>query len=269
MNKGFTLIEVIVVMAIVSILAGIMIPFVYRVWESSDIENTREKLLDLKRAMVGDPRLIQNGMRTHYGYIGDCGQMPLDLKYLVETDQNCPNWKGPYLPPGFNPDDYKKDAWGEEFIYDQVNAKITSKGPDKIQDTVDDINIEINQNEIAEAKPVSTIKGNLNISLYNSTPDPVTPLYYSKVTEFLYNQGTGCIPINAGTINSGETKTIVQAFNFSLSNALTKGKVIVFRGNIFNDSSCNNAIGSTEIYIFVTSVSEELFVNIPISYRIQ
>lgn len=269
MNKGFTLIEVIVVMAIVSILTGIMIPFVYRVWESSDIENTSERLLDLKRAMVGDPRLMQSGMRTHYGYVGDCGQLPIDLKYLVEMDQDCPNWKGPYLPPGFNQDDYKKDAWGKEFIYDHDQAKITSKGLDRIQGTADDISIDITSNEISEAKPVSTIWGNLFISLYNSTAAPVTPVYYSKVTELLYNQGTGCTPLDAGTINAGETKTIVKAFGFPLGNALTKGKVIAVRGNIFNDSSCSIAIASTDINVFVASISEELFTNIPISYRIQ
>jgi len=74
-DQGFTLIEVIVVMAIVAILAGIMVPFVYRVWEGDEIELTRERMGEIKKALVGDPRLIQNGIRTNYGLsvtMGNC-----------------------------------------------------------------------------------------------------------------------------------------------------------------------------------------------------
>lgn len=269
MRRGFTLIEVIVVMAIVSILAGIMIPFVYRVWESSDIEITKERMTALKKAIVGDPSMTLNGTRTQFGYVGDCGILPLNLLYLIEIDQNCSNWDGPYLSPGFNSSEYNKDAWGEEIIYDYTLAKLTSKGPDRVQGTGDDIQLQIAPNEINEAKPVRILKGNMNFSIYNRTSNPVTPLFYSKAIELLYNQGTNCMALNTGTINPGETKHIVQAFSFSLNNFLTKGKIITARGSLFTDSSCSTVVTSTDINLFVSSVSEELFINIPISYSIQ
>lgn len=276
MNRGFTLIEVIVVIAIVSILAGIMIPFIYRIWESTDIETTKERMSDLKKAMVGDPRLIQNGMRIHYGYVGDCGTLPGKLENLIAADWNeCPNWKGPYLPAGFNSEDYNKDAWGEEIIYD-LSGKLISKGADRIQNTEDDISINIYDNEISEAKPVNIVIGNVNFSIYNSTSNPVTDLKYSlKVAELLYNQSSKCLPLDIGSINSKETKSVVDAFRIPpdkdkvLRNVIGKGQVITVRSDLFNDDSCNNNIHSTEMYIFVSSMSEELFINIPFSYTIK
>lgn len=270
MNKGFTLIEVVVVIAIVSILAGIMIPFIYRVWENAEIETTKERMSDLKKAMVGDPRLIQNGVRIHYGYVGDCGALPSTLEKLIIADLNeCPNWKGPYLPAGFDSSDYNRDAWDEVLIYDPVQTTLMSKGADRISGTADDITLGISQNEITEAMPISSIKGNINFSFYNSTPNPVTPLYYSKVTELLYSQTSNCMPLNIGNINSGETKSVIQSFNISINNKLTKGKIIGIRSSLSNDPSCGNVIGSTDINVFVSSLSEELFINIPFSYTIQ
>ncbi|MEW6715870.1 MAG: prepilin-type N-terminal cleavage/methylation domain-containing protein, partial [Nitrospirota bacterium] len=50
-EEGFTLIEVIVVTGIISLLVGIMVPIVFRVWESQQIETTETKLTYMKEAM--------------------------------------------------------------------------------------------------------------------------------------------------------------------------------------------------------------------------
>lgn len=284
MNRGFTLIEVIVVIAIVSILAGVMIPFIYRVWESADVETTKERMSDLKKAMVGDPRLIQNGVRIHYGYVGDCGGLPSALEILVDEGKGkaeCPGWNGPYLPAGFNSGDYNKDAWGEEIIYDPLAGRLISKGANKTLETCndndkdsDDICLNIYNNEINEAKPVNKITGNINFSLFNSTSYPVTSLYYKitvtyKDKDEIKNQETNCVTLNIDSINSGETKSFVQAFIFSLANVLRKGQIITVRSDLFNDSFCNNNIASTGMNVFVSSMSEELFINLPFSCTIK
>ncbi len=269
MNRGFTLTEVIVVIAVLGILAGTLIPFIYRVWENTDIETTRERLMDLKKAMVGDPRLIQNGVRIHFGYVGDCGKLPSSLDKLVTEDlSECPDWKGPYLPSGFNSREYDKDAWGETIIYDSASATLSSKGIDRTQATADDITINISEKEILEARPISSVKGNVTFSFYNLTSSTVTPQYYSRVTERKYNQGTGCMYVNIGSISPGETKSVIQAYSFGLVNIIKKGQIISARAELYNEPSCNNMIDSTEINIFVTSMSEELFINIPFSHKI-
>lgn len=123
-EKAFTLIEVMVVMAIISILAGMMAPAVWKFWESEEIATTRQRMKELKMAMVGDKSLIQNGVRTHYGFVGDFGTLPFTnssscaFKFLNSSaDMALPqydaaNWSGRYLSSSADPSDYAVDAWG-------------------------------------------------------------------------------------------------------------------------------------------------------------
>jgi prepilin-type N-terminal cleavage/methylation domain-containing protein len=130
MKRGFTLIEVLVTMAIVSILAGIMVPAAWKMWESQEIQTTRDRLNTLKLAMIGDKNLVQNGIRTSYGFVGDNGELPFanssssaSLSFLVNRPLNdYPHWNGPYMS-GFEPTEYRKDAWGNAIDY---RACITS-----------------------------------------------------------------------------------------------------------------------------------------------
>lgn len=122
-EKAFTLIEVMVVMAIISILAGMLTPIIGRLWESEEIATTRERMKELKMAMIGDRNLIQNGVRTHYGFVGDFGELPFvnnsscALNFLDNSTGMTPpryditNWSGRYLS-STDPSNYAVDAWG-------------------------------------------------------------------------------------------------------------------------------------------------------------
>lgn len=124
-KNAFTLIEVMVVMAIISILAGMMVPAVWRFWESEEISTTRQRMKDLKIAMVGDRSLVQNGVRTHYGFVGDFGTLPFSnstscaFNYLNSSSGmtlpafNPDNWSGRYLPSSSDSNSYAVDAWGK------------------------------------------------------------------------------------------------------------------------------------------------------------
>lgn len=124
-RNAFTLIEVMVVMAIISILAGMMTPMVWTWWESQQIETTRQRLKELKLAMIGDRTLVQNGVRTHYGFVGDFGELPFDnnsscaFNFLNSKDAlagstryNSDNWGSRYLPSSADVSNYSVDAWG-------------------------------------------------------------------------------------------------------------------------------------------------------------
>lgn len=173
--KAFTLIEVMVVMAIISVLAGIMVPAVWKFWESEEIATTRERMREIKKGLVGDKSLVQNGVRTHYGFVGDNGELPFNnfsasggLSFLVSKPVGgYPNWSGPYLT-GFGTD-WNKDAWGKDFKYAltqdaygrYVNAELRSAGPDGAFGTPDDIvdpDVQISDKEVT---PTNRIKGNI------------------------------------------------------------------------------------------------------------
>jgi prepilin-type N-terminal cleavage/methylation domain-containing protein len=159
MKRGFTLIEVLVTMTIVAILAGMMVPAVWKVWENQEIQTTKDRMNALKLAMVGDRSLIQNGIRTSYGYVGDHGDIPV-LDQLSSVKH--------YMPADFDRTSYMKDAWGNDFTYTLdpaagIAARLSSGG---INGTT--ITLEISEKEV---KPtITSITGRLIV--YSSATWP-------------------------------------------------------------------------------------------------
>lgn len=188
MKRGFTLIEVLVTMAIVAILAGIMVPAVWKFWESQEIQTTKDRLNALKLAMVGDRSMIQNGIRTSYGFVGDNGELPFantssSLSALINRPASgYPHWNGPYMS-GFDPATYRKDAWGHNFDFRvcltdsrYLSGTLRSGGLNGRLDAAydpcessnsatfcmgDDICVPLDLKEVA---PTDTVKGNVSVT---------------------------------------------------------------------------------------------------------
>ncbi|MBK3332299.1 type II secretion system major pseudopilin GspG [Persephonella atlantica] len=128
--RGFTLLELLVVIVILSLLAAILIPkFTGRV-EEARIKTTKVQLKEIKRAL--EMYRIDNGRypTTEQG-----------LKALVEKPTTEPlpkKWKQ-YL------ESVPKDGWGNEFIYiypsDKHPFELKSKGADGELETDDDISV--------------------------------------------------------------------------------------------------------------------------------
>ena len=185
-TKAFTLIEVMVVIAIISILAGMMLPAVWKFWESEEIATTRQRMRDLKIAMVGDKSLVQNGTRTHYGFVGDFGELPFDnnsscaFKFLNSSADmagsryDAANWSSRYLSSSSDANDYALDAWGNAIrctnrvVVDGrlAGVRMTSVAPggELIEEVVD----------VNDVLPTNRLAGNV-FSSYSGLQISITP----------------------------------------------------------------------------------------------
>ncbi|NOZ75880.1 MAG: prepilin-type N-terminal cleavage/methylation domain-containing protein [FCB group bacterium] len=117
--RGFTLIELVMVMIIIAILSGIGARSLIRVFNNANVNGTIAEMRILAEGIVGNPNIMENNIRTNYGYIGDTGQLPPTLRDLVSNVSGIPGWDGPYIDIGFadDPDYYLTDAWGNSYVY--------------------------------------------------------------------------------------------------------------------------------------------------------
>jgi general secretion pathway protein G len=148
---GFSLIEVIIAIAIISILASMAVPYAARLIEKSREESTRREMEEVADAILGDPRVPTSG------FAGDVGRLPANIAQLnARTAPPLPappqggagggflgvkiGWYGPYVNAGFDPQGHLNDAWGTAYAYGNPGAgQIRSAGPDRVMGNADDL----------------------------------------------------------------------------------------------------------------------------------
>jgi prepilin-type N-terminal cleavage/methylation domain-containing protein len=176
-SKGFTLIEVIVILAVIAILAAMAIPTALRIFQTTAENTTNDEMTNLKKAILGDITKLQNGVRTDFGYLGDVGCLPTSLQDLITkpagmnsysfntTVQIGAGWNGPYITgsaTGQATAEFTKDQWGADYHYTSTactapfTSTFYSNGPNTVDDSNsgDDINY-----SLAAADTTSTISG--------------------------------------------------------------------------------------------------------------
>lgn len=99
-QKGFTLIEIIIVVIILSLIAALVVPRFFK-----KVESSKQKIAKTQIVM------IENSVKM---FKLDTGRYPSSkegLQVLLENP-GIPNWDGPYLEKGV-----PKDPWARDYVY--------------------------------------------------------------------------------------------------------------------------------------------------------
>ncbi|WP_425616413.1 type II secretion system major pseudopilin GspG [Anatilimnocola sp. NA78] len=127
-RRGFTLMEVLLVLAILVILGSIVTVSVIRMQRTAYIDAAKSQL------QIFDAAITQYQLHI--------GTVPSDIEALVSLPQDIPNqakWQGPYLGKQL-----PSDPWDQPYQYEMINDEsfhIFSSGPDRQPQTDDDINL--------------------------------------------------------------------------------------------------------------------------------
>ncbi len=129
LKDGFTLVELLLVITIISVLAAVIVPRFFG-------RSQEARITAAKQTIIGTFGIALDLFEQ------DTGQYPAVLEALIEDSQSN-NWRGPYLKSTSIPLDpwgnsykysYPSELTGSETLYD-----ITSAGPDGAYGSNDDI----------------------------------------------------------------------------------------------------------------------------------
>lgn len=127
-NKGFTLMEVLVVTAIMGILAAVVLTSLNNSRESAYVATAQTQLNNIHIAM--EIMFYDTGIYPHkkskycppYDDINNEVSLASSTSGMVDTDGTYPNWKGPYIPEAIDP-------WGTPYYFDEdYQCKASSTG---------------------------------------------------------------------------------------------------------------------------------------------
>jgi len=105
-NQGFTLIEILVVMAIIGMLAIMVAPNIFN-----------QQAGARRDAALSQISTLEAALDTHRL---DVGEYPDSLEGLMENESDSAAWNGPYLRRAV-----PLDPWGNEYVYEGSAREFT------------------------------------------------------------------------------------------------------------------------------------------------
>lgn len=200
-EPGLSLIELIVILAVLVTLVALLVPSTVQQLTAARRDDTVYEMEGLKEALIGDPDLVAQGVRTDFGYLGDIGDLPAALDELVVQDGQPPyafesnvrvgaGWKGPYitLGPGSDENSHERDAFGNDYLYDDtdyvndegqlVDARVMSLGADGVSGGTgvdEDVTL-----EILKAETTATVNGYAHDASDTPLPGAEVSIHYPE-----------------------------------------------------------------------------------------
>lgn len=170
-NAGFSLIEIIVALAIMTLLVGAAVPVISVMMERQKREETRKELNTLQEGIMG--------------YFRDTWTLPKNLNELLENTSKVAGWVGPYvnLPLSTNSATLPvitKDAWNRDYKVahkGDSTLEILSAGPNgKFGDT-DDIPLTVDVTPVRREETLEELAViNTAVTAYNQVFLKTDPL---------------------------------------------------------------------------------------------
>jgi len=261
-QKGLTLIELVMVIIIIGIIAGVAMKSMDSAIETGRVESTKSELNELAHAIAGNPDLVNNGTRSDFGYVGDVGSLPPDLEALATNPGGYSTWNGPYIQSDFTQasDDYRKDGWGSEYVYGGgVTIISNGSGSDITRQFAGSV-ADLADNGVkgtvldAEGIPPGIFSSDVEISL--EYPDGSGSMTGSTINPSPNgNYIFGGIPVGhhiLTAINSSTNDTVISYVTVlprsSIVNNIRFGSALWGAGNSSNGSGIQYVAGSASIY---------------------
>jgi general secretion pathway protein G len=116
-RDGFTLLELVIAVAIIAVMAGAIVPLAYK-----EIESAREE------ATLDELAAIKHGCEE---FFSDTGRLPTESEGLAAlvNDPGVAGWSGPYVGGGRQDplSEVASDSWSTDYIYD-LNPRTNPNG---------------------------------------------------------------------------------------------------------------------------------------------
>ncbi len=141
-KKGFTIVEMVVVIAIIALLAGIITPLVFNVLDEGNETATRQEMANIRTAITRyyehvnkwPPTWVTDGSgepfsglrmlaatKTNRGFLLPCDSSGKAYAYTAPEAGYDPSagmgWNGPYIADSDDERGFYFDAWDQEYAY--------------------------------------------------------------------------------------------------------------------------------------------------------